>query len=210
MSDSLIFKVEHDKKEDNSTIWIFVHPAFIQQIMAELKLAFKVLDTEFMTASEDSNEPLLKKLKLDPETSDEAKTQVLNPPSLLSECSEINEKSLNMEKSVNMKKNVNLEKMSTRNIPANRAPSYHGLEGTTITDFQGTVNRFRLVGPKSAEILRSVCVPADVESSELVSEKKDLTWWRDYYSSDKNKVNFKSETESFKSGNNANIALTVR
>ena len=187
--------------------------------MAELKLAFKVLDTESMNAPEDSNEPLFKKLKLDSEilaTTDVPQTKVPNPPSISTECSETNEKTVNMEKSVNMKKsvnmekNVNLEKMSTRNIPADRAPSYQGLEGTTITDFQGTVNRFRLVGPKSAEILRSVCEPADVESSELVSEKKDLTWWRDYYSSDKNKVNFKSETEAFKSGNNANIALTVR
>ena len=181
--------------------------------MAELKLAFKVLDTESMNAPEDSNEPLFKKLKLDSEilaTTDVPQTKVPNPPSISTECSETNEKTVNMEKSVNMEKNVNLEKMSTRNIPADRAPSYQGLEGTTITDFQGTVNRFRLNGPKSAEILRSVCEPADVESIDLVSEKKDLTWWRDYYSSDKNKVNFKSETEAFKSGNNANIALTVR
>ena len=56
----------------------------------------------------------------------------------------------------------------------------------TVTDLQGIINRFRLVGPKRLEILKTTCVPSSVipnkSDLEAPATKEGLEWWKDYYS----------------------------
>lgn len=82
-------------------------------------------------------------------------------------------------------KNVNHEKLRTRNVPASRAPLFQGTEGVGIVDLQGTINRFHLTGPKAFEMLKCVCVPADVGGTESLDTPYpatrslgDLHWWK--------------------------------
>ena len=162
--------------------------------MAELKSAFKVNDAGIKTPiGEDTEEPPFKKLKLAPDVPVANEVQV--PVATDATVTDAPNTKTGSKGKV---KNVNIDKISTRNVPADRAPAFHGAEGTVLIDFQGTINRFRLVGPKSGEILRSVCMPADVESDEsMKSEKKDLTWWKDYYSNPQNISRLKSQAESY-------------
>jgi ribonuclease P/MRP protein subunit POP1 len=212
-------KVEEGSADD-ATIWIFSHPAFVSQVMTELKSAFEVQDdylkssAEDLKSSEDNpkssaedfksdadepTEPAAKRIKLDKENS---KTDVIASENLKT-------------KEPAPAKNVNAEKISPRNVPACRAPTYFGAHGIKIIDFQGTMNRFRLVGPKSADILRSVCVSANVEPSLPPIEKAGLTWWKEFYSNPDNLAGFKSQESAMerlgeKPGYQGNISLTVR
>ena len=120
------------------------------------------------------------------------------------------------------KKNVNLSKLATKNVPAERAPSYLGVHGTRLTDFQGTVNRFTIVGPQRYAVLARVCVPAAIKpmnagQTQPQEGMEDLMWWKSYYSSEKFCQDFAAEKERFEQACRGppgtvlgNMALTVR
>ena len=84
------------------------------------------------------------------------------------------------------------EMLKPRNIPHERAPKYQGKQGVTVTDLQGVINRFRLVGPKRFEIMKTTCVPSNVQPKENANqsegEKSGLQWWKKYFG-DKEKEN---------------------
>ena len=130
-------------------------------------------EEKYSTESSTENEPPKKKQKTDEE------------PPKVEENQEKSEKPLNdktnKEKTV---KEPEKEKLAPRNIPHDRTPKYKGKEGVTITDLQGVINRFRLVGPKRFEIMKTTCVPATVKPKEDANPavgKAGLQWWKKYF-----------------------------
>ena len=161
-------------------LWISCHPAFVKQVLSELKAVLGVIESAGQAhASADladnalssadqahtSTDDAIESADSAMESADE-KENSADPTTKLTACqgkaSRANpNKSESASKRIKLenvpKKNVNLSKLSTRNVPAERAPLFKGPQSTQIIDFQGTINRFTIVGPNRFKVLRSVC-----------------------------------------------------
>jgi len=229
---------EEEESDPYLRLWISCHPAFVKQVLSELKAVLGVIESAGQAhASADladnalssadqahtSTDDAIESADSAMESADE-KENSADPTTKLTACqgkaSRANpNKSESASKRIKLenvpKKNVNLSKLSTRNVPAERAPLFKGPQSTQIIDFQGTINRFTIVGPNRFKVLRSVCVPACVESTQSSpsDDQEKLTWWKSFYSNPENLQNFVADKSAFLANPDEvtrNISLTVR
>ena len=94
------------------------------------------------------------------------------------------------------KKDVNLAKLETRNVPVSKAPKFtNESTGVNVTLLKGTLNRFRLVGPESGQVLAGTLMPTEVNPT--TNEAK--SWWTDEYSTADAQGAFEAQNEALKS-----------
>jgi len=194
-----------------------------EAIRADVEMAESLAENIAVDANKDDDlEPAAKKLKIDSDSGENR----LNPASLtLTEkpsSDTANTKPCTTQPSrIKPVKNVNLEKLEPRNVPANRAPTFTSPDQlATVVDFQGTINRFKLVGPNSAAILRSVCVPASVLPPHAASEStssetnRQLTWWKQFYAQEEKQKHHQRQSIVLANLSSKcrqqNVAVTVR
>jgi len=211
-----------EETDGASKVWLTCHPAFVKHLWKALTLAFNlpIADNDevvnVLNGKDDMNgedkenvnasaEPPAKKLKID-----EPKHNSITEESKEGDDQDINKKEGRNDKA---KKDVEKEKLAPRNVPIERAPKYVGDDGVEITDLQGVINRFRLVGKENFEILKKVCVPASVTDCNVEEEsfKEDLHWWSKYYSDQQTVITNKTQNSDFEKNKVfQNLALTVR
>ncbi|PSN54054.1 hypothetical protein C0J52_03083 [Blattella germanica] len=160
--------IVEEKTNSERTIWLWVHPAFYQEVLEELISVFNFIQKESTLSSlvypdtqsefssnsdgedaeKDITSPMKKRVKFD---------------------------------GVKKKENVEKIKLGTRNLPFERTPKYQtrdgGIEMVLLKD---TLNRFRLTGPLSqAALLESIQVANMME--ENITEISETNWWKEFY-----------------------------
>lgn len=97
------------------------------------------------------------------------------------------------------KKNVNQSKVAKKNIPFERTPKYNSPDSSLkMTLLKDTINRFRITGPQSYNVIKTALYPADVTLREK-DEAKDQPWWHQYYSDEDQQKIYKHQLETWKS-----------
>lgn len=108
------------------------------------------------------------------------------------------------KKKIKKSKDVNAEKIQTRNVPFERTPKYVSGDGrTTMTLLKDTLNRFRLLGPKSYTVLSSAILPANIMKEEEEEVTKDCEepkgqWWKQYFGEEERLQNHQKQVASWK------------
>lgn len=97
---------------------------------------------------------------------------------------------------------VNAEKLATRNIPIERTPKYaSGNKSIMMTLLKDTLNRFRLLGPRSYTVLSSALLPASVVTEEkeikMDLEESSSQWWRQHFGEAQNLLTHQKQVASW-------------
>ena len=180
---SFLWKLLPQDKSEDRTLWIWVHPAFYQEVLEELISVFAFIE-KASTVSQDvypdlNSEPLSECPNSDVEDSGQCDTPVKKKPRI-----EVLKK----------KKDVENIKLVIKNVQFARTPRYQSSDGAVeMVLLKDILNRFRLTGPLSQAALLECLNIANVgeEDSETYNlDKKG--WWHDYYSlSDEHKSSWK-------------------
>eukprot|EP00088_Acartia_fossae_P048508 TRINITY_DN5295_c0_g1_i12.p1 TRINITY_DN5295_c0_g1~~TRINITY_DN5295_c0_g1_i12.p1 ORF type:complete len:959 (+),score=235.08 TRINITY_DN5295_c0_g1_i12:40-2916(+) len=194
-------------EEENATLWLNCHPAFIKDIWQALSHVFefesafdeKIDDASEMEHEDDEvHEPPAKKQKLCHDDKENNKEQSKDTSTK------------DKKKKGKVKKNIEKEKLAPRNVPIERAPKYACKNGVSITDLQGVINRFRLVGPKKVEILKTSCVPTSLKMKADKAKKKG-PWWAKLAQTEDYEAENSEQNERFEQENlDSNFSLIVR
>lgn len=99
-------------------------------------------------------------------------------------------------------KDVNAEKLETRNVPIERTPKYASSDRSiTMTLLKDTLNRFKLLGPRSYTVLSGAFLPANVmpeEKEEKMDSKEPCCqWWKQYFGEVENLLRHQKQVASW-------------
>lgn len=191
-------------QEEKIKLWLWTHPSSYSQVvdtLAEIFQLDKVLPssndsiplcpietTESKGSSAENGEDLKAEEIMECNEEHVADESVSRnesedvPENKVTENVEVKQK----KKEIKKVKNVNAEKLETRSIPFERTPKYtSGDKSIMMTLLKDTLNRFRLLGPKSYTLLSSALLPANVVAEEkeikMDFEEPSSQWWKQYF-----------------------------
>lgn len=170
---SFLWKPTEELKSDNNmqmsearTLWIWVHPAFYQELLDELILLFH------FTAINNAKNIELNKVTCSTEKSAENSSASDTGTSEETISSPAKKKRKLNEKEE--KKDVEKTKLARRNVPFIRTPKYHSSDGSVeMVLLKDTLNRFRLTGPLSQAVLLESLHVANVLEAVSMKNKAD-------------------------------------
>ena len=202
--DILFHPAQHNTEgeEDRVKLWLWTHPSTHTTIVETLTEIFQLEKVPSSSndcvpelsgkAGGDQKELEDKELEIDIEVEECKKETPLDDVSKKESEAEPGKESQitqNKEKDQKKAKDINAEKLQTRNVPFERTPKYVSSDGnTSLTLLKDTLNRFRLIGPRSYSVLSSAILPANVilkeEEEEGVKECDEPKgpWWKHYFS----------------------------
>ncbi|XP_069702089.1 ribonucleases P/MRP protein subunit POP1 isoform X2 [Periplaneta americana] len=224
----LHLKSESDMQEcQTRTLWIWVHPAFYQEVLDVLISLFHFTE---VNSSEDSAlnkvifpSDVIDMLSDDPSISDMKALEKTSSPA---------KKKRKLAENREKKKDVEETKLAPRNVPFVRTPKYTSSnDSVKMTLLKDTLNRFRLTGPLSHSVLLeslNIAETIDVQSRKYKTSSKiqeessdmdiiclgssdecsattegkaeeDTDWWKSYYGESKeNKESWHYQGELWK------------
>lgn len=173
---NFLWKPAEVKSDDNMqqvnetrNLWIWVHPAFYQELLDELILLFDFDEVNSVKDTELNEQTCLTKELAEISTSCDTKLsdETVSSPA----------KKKRKVVKVNANKDVEKTKLETRNIPFIRTPKYcSGTSNIQMILLKDTLNRFRLTGPLSqAVLLESLHVAhiLEVVSGKIKTDSKE-------------------------------------
>jgi len=194
---SFLWKPTEEVTSDDSmqisearTLWIWVHPAFYQELLDELISLFHLV------AVNNEKETEFNKLLCPTETCAEYTSSCDTKTSEETISSPVKKKrKLNRINERREKRDVERTKLATRNVPFIRTPKYRSDNGSIeMVLLKDVLNRFRLTGPLSQAVLLQSLHIANIQN--IVSKKNKSKSKQEEESSDMNTVCLQSPNTS--------------
>lgn len=153
---------------ETRTLWMWVHPAFYQELLDELILLFHFAAVKSEADTDLNKVPCCESFAEIASNSDfkmSAETMSL-PVKKCKLTTKVNEKKKKLD--------VEKTKLETRNVPFIRTPKYSSDNGSVeMVLLKDTLNRFRLTGPLSQAVLLESLRIANILEGETGKKKPD-------------------------------------
>lgn len=208
---------QDNKESENSKLWLWVHPSAHSQVVnllieaynfkkklgeADSVIQMNDQETKLLEVSKEGDSPMEIEEVNEVPKSESKDTEV---PAGFSNNDDTSFNKIEGEKNKvkenlhSTKKNVNQSKVAKKNIPFERTPKYNSPDSSVkMTLLKDTINRFRITGPQSYNVIKTALYPADVTLREK-DEANDQPWWHQYYSDEDQQKIYKHQLETWKS-----------